>query len=197
VVPSRGEKYKARKMKEKTVIGVTGMPGAGKDIAIEVFRELGFPIIVMGDEVRAEARQRGLQPTPENLGKVMLQIRAEEGPEVLARRCIPKIKAADAPVVIIDGIRSMHEVQEYKKRFPHMKVMAVHASPYTRFKRLTKRRRSDDPKDWTTFSERDQRELSVGLSDVVATADLMVINEGTIEDFKNNLRYMLKRKFRV
>ena len=151
----------------------------------------------MGDEVRAEAKQRGLQPTPENVGKVMLQIRAEDGPEVLARRCIPKIRASDSSVVIIDGIRSMHEVQEYRKEFPKMRVMAVHASPKTRFRRLTKRGRSDDPQDWTTFVERDQRELGVGLGDVVATADLVVINEGTIEDFKNKLRYLLKRKFRV
>jgi dephospho-CoA kinase len=184
-------------MTEKTVIGVTGMPGAGKDVAIDVFRELGFPIIVMGDEVRAEAKRRGLQPTPENVGKVMLQIRTEEGPEVLARRCIPKIKAANSPIIVIDGIRSMHEVQEYRKEFPKLKVMAVHTSPHTRFKRLTKRGRSDDPQDWTTFAERDQRELGVGLGEVVATADLMVINEGTIEGFKKKLRYLLKRKFGV
>jgi dephospho-CoA kinase len=184
-------------VKDQTVIGVTGMPGAGKDTAIGVFRELGFPIIVMGDEVRAEAKKRGLTPTPENVGKVMLQIRAEEGLEVLARRCVPKIKAEKSPVVVIDGIRSMHEVQEYRKEFPNMRVMAVHASPRTRFRRLTKRGRSDDPQDWATFTERDQRELGVGLGNVVATADLMVINEGTIEDFRKRLRHLLKRKFRI
>jgi len=46
------------------VIGVTGMPGAGKDTVRDIVREYGFPVVVMGDEVRAEAARRGLEPTP-------------------------------------------------------------------------------------------------------------------------------------
>jgi dephospho-CoA kinase len=181
----------------KTIIGVTGMPGAGKDTVREVFRKLGFPIVIMGDEVRAEAERRGLPPTPENLGKIMLQLRAEEGPEVLARRCLTKIKGIGSKVVIIEGIRSLDEVAAFKKDYPHVRIIAVHASPQMRYERLVKRNRSDDPKDWKTFIERDQRELSVGLGNVIATADIMVINESTFEDFKQELRQLLNREFGV
>jgi dephospho-CoA kinase len=182
---------------EKTVIGVTGMPGAGKDIVREVFRESGFPIVTMGDEVRAEAKRRGLPPTPENLGKIMLQLRAEEGPGVLAKRCLPKIKAANSRIVVIDGIRSVDEVTEYKKEYPDLRIIAVHASPKKRYERLVKRNRSDDPKDWKTFIERDWRELRVGLGNVIATADIMVINEGALGSFKQELRQLLNREFRI
>jgi len=75
-------------MTKKIVLGITGMPGSGKDTVREIVAELGFPLVVMGDEVRAEAKMRNLGLTPENLGKVMLQVRVEEGPEVLARRCV-------------------------------------------------------------------------------------------------------------
>ncbi|MCW4019854.1 MAG: AAA family ATPase [Candidatus Bathyarchaeota archaeon] len=180
-------------MAEKTVVGITGMPGSGKNTIREVVREFGFPLVVMGDEVRAEARRRNLAPTPENVGKVMLQIRVEEGPGVLARRCIPKIKASSSPAVVVDGIRSMHEVQEYRKDFPGFKIVAIHASPKTRFGRLIQRGRSDDPKDWETFVERDQRELGVGLGKVIATADYMVVNEGTIEQFRERLNNLFKQ----
>lgn len=175
------------------VIGVTGMPGAGKDAFREIVREYGFPIIVMGDEIRAEAARRNLEPTPDNLGKLMLQIRAEEGPEVLAKRCVSKIKALDARVVIVDGLRSPHEVREFKRVFPRFKVIAIHASPETRFKRLLKRGRSDDPKDWETFYARDQRELSVGIGEVIATADYMIINEGTLGQLRREIKRVIRR----
>jgi dephospho-CoA kinase len=182
---------------KKTVIGVTGMPGAGKDVVREVFRELGFPIVTMGDEVRAEAERKGLPPTPENLGKTMLRLRAEEGPGVLAIRCLPKIEALNSKIVVIDGIRSPDEVAEYKNEHTDLKIIAVHASPKTRFERLVTRNRSDDPKGWKVFNERDQRELSVGLGCVIATADIMVVNEGTKEAFKQKLRKILNKEFIV
>jgi len=182
---------------KKTVIGVTGMPGAGKDVVREVFRELGFPIVTMGDEVRAEAERKGLPPTPENLGKTMLKLRAEEGQGVLAKRCLPKIEALTSKIVVVDGIRSLDEVAEYKKEHPDLKIIAVHASPETRFERLVRRNRSDDPEDWKVFNERDQRELSVGLGNVIAAADIMVVNEGKKEAFKQKLRKILNKEFRV
>lgn len=180
-------------MIEKIVIGITGMPGAGKATAEKVLRRRGFPIVVMGDEVREEAKRRNLEPTPENLGKVMLQIRAEEGPGVLAKRCIPKIKAADSKVVVVDGIRSPQEVAEFKKEFPNFTLIAIHASPKTRFNRLLKRARSDDPDDWETFVTRDERELSVGLGNVIATADYMIINEGKKSYLRRRLSRILRR----
>jgi len=169
------------------------MPGSGKNTIREIINEFGFPLVVMGDEVRVEAERRNLDPTPENLGEIMLQIRAEEGPGVLARRCIPKIKASNSPVVVVDGIRSMHELKEFRKEFPNFKLIAIHASPKTRFKRLLKRGRSDDPKKWETFVERDQRELSVGIGEVIATADYMIVNEGTKEQFRKKLKQLLKQ----
>lgn len=165
-------------MNKRTVIGIAGMAGAGKATAEEVFRRRGYPIIVMGDEVREEAKRRNLEPTPENLGRVMLQIRAEEGSAVLAKRCIPKIGTANSGVVVVDGIRSPEELGELRKAFQNFIMIAIHASPKTRFKRLLFRGRSDDPKDWETFIARDKRELSVGLGEVIATADYMVVNEG-------------------
>ncbi len=177
----------------KTVIGITGMPGSGKGTVREILRKYGFPVVVMGDEVRAEVARRKLKPTPENLGKIMLQIRAEEGPEVLAKRCIPKIRALDAEVVVVDGLRSLHEVRAFKREFPKFKVVAIHASPKTRFQRLLKRGRSDDPRDWETFYMRDQRELEVGIGEVIATADYMIVNEGSIEQLKAKFRQIIKK----
>ena len=177
----------------KVIIGIVGMPGAGKGVVREVARQHGFPVVVMGDEVRAEAKRRNIEPTPENLGRLMLEIRAEEGLEAIARRCIPKIKMHDASIIVVDGLRSLHEVKEFRKEFPNFKIVAIHASPKTRFRRLLARGRSDDPKDWETFYMRDQRELSVGIGEVIALADYMIVNEGSIDCLKREFEKILEK----
>jgi len=181
-----------KNMKDKVVIGVAGMPGAGKSILEEAAQKMGYAIVAMGDEIREEAQRRRLEPTPENLGKVMLMLRKEEGSVVVARRCIPKVKNAKENVVVVDGIRSLEEVNEFRRHFPNFTLVAIHASPETRFQRLFQRKRSDDPEGWETFMERDLRELSVGLGDAIATADHMIINEGTKEQLKEKVREVLK-----
>jgi dephospho-CoA kinase len=147
----------------------------------------------MGDVVREEARRRGLKPNPENIGKIMVELRQKEGPAVISKRCIPKIKRAIHGKVIIDGIRGLDEVEEFKKHFPKFSLIAVLASPETRFKRLYRRRRSDDPENWKIFHERDVRELSVGLGDAIAIAEYMIVNEEMLEAVKEKVEEVLGR----
>lgn len=179
-------------MCKKIVVGIAGMPGSGKSIVTEVAQKMGCGLVVMGDEVRKEVKHRRLELAPENLGKVMLMLRKEEGPAVIAKRCVPKIKSAKENVIVVDGIRSLHEINEFKKHFKHFTLIAVHASPETRFQRLYKRKRSDDPKIWETFMERDLRELNVGLGSAIATADYMVVNEGTKTELEKRAYQVLK-----
>jgi dephospho-CoA kinase len=165
----------------KLVIGVTGMAGSGKSIVVNIAKEKNYDIIIMGDEVREEAKRRNLEPTPENLGKIMLELRQTAGEAVMAKRCIPKIEKAAKPKAIVDGIRSLAEVEEFKKHFQNFELIAVYASPETRFKRVYRRMRSDDSSDWKVFRERDMRELSVGLGNAISMAEHMIINEGAYE----------------
>jgi dephospho-CoA kinase len=180
-------------MRNKIVVGVAGMPGAGKATVVELAKKLEYGVVVMGDEVREETQLRNLEPTPENVGKVMLEMRNEGGSAAVAKRCIPKIEKMDNRVVIVDGIRSVYEADAFKKHFPRFKLLAIHSSPETRFMRLFKRRRSDDPAKWETFLERDWRELHVGLGSVIASADVMIVNEGKREGLKREVQAFLEK----
>ena len=179
-------------MKQKMIIGVAGMPGAGKAVVSRVAKENNWSIVVMGDVIREETRKRDLEPTPENIGKVMLQLREEEGTAVVAKRCLPKIAETNSDKVLVDGIRSVAEMYEFEKNFPQFILIAVHSSPETRFARLFRRKRSDDPSGWGVFVERDLRELSVGQGSVIALADHMIDNEGTLEEYKAKIREVLE-----
>jgi len=178
---------------EKLVVGLAGMPGAGKSVVVNVARAGGYGVVVMGDEVREEAKRRGLEPTPENLGRIMLELRRLEGEAVIAKRCVPKILAARENKVIVDGIRSLAEVEEFRQNFQKFTLVAVHAPPETRFRRLFHRQRSDDPKSWDVFHERDMRELSVGLGNAIALADYMIVNEEGLEAAKRKAAEILRR----
>jgi dephospho-CoA kinase len=168
------------------------MPGAGKATLRSTAENMGLPVVIMGDEIREETKRRGFDPTPENIGNVMLMLREEEGPTAVAKRCIPKVESSQSNIVFVDGLRSLHEVDEFKKRFTHVSLVAVHSSPEARFQRLSKRKRSDDPKGWDVFHERDLRELNVGQGDVIALADYMIVNEGSYDDFKARTNEVLQ-----
>lgn len=171
-------------MGRKVVLGIVGMPGSGKSAAADALSRMGVPVVVMGDVVREKAQRRGLEPSPENVGRVMLRIREEEGPAVVAKRCVPKIEALRGRVVVVEGIRSMDEVEEFRRHFREFTLLAIHSSPETRFERLYHRRRSDDPGSWQAFLERDFRELKVGVGWPIALADRVLVNEGSLSDLR-------------
>ena len=190
----RPDKYSmvAILMVKKRIIGIVGMPGSGKGIVNTVGKAIGLPVVVMGDVVREETAKRGLESTPKNMRKIMLEIRHVEGPAVVAKRCIPKIQESSTDVVVVEGVRSLDEVEEFKKSF-NFTLVSVLASPKTRFRRLYKRRRTDDPASWRVFLERDQVELEVGVGSAIAMADYAIINEGGLAQFKKKIRDLLKR----
>lgn len=180
-------------MDDKLIVCLAGMPGSGKSIIVEVAKERGYDIVVMGDVIREEAERRHLEPNPENLGKIMVELRHSEGKAVIAKRCIPKIEKKTKSKVIVDGVRSLSEVEEFKKNFPKFSFIAVHSSPETRFSRVYRRRRSDDPENWEVFRERDMRELSVGLGDAITMAEYIIVNEEKLEAVKEKIREILRR----
>jgi dephospho-CoA kinase len=177
---------------KKLVLAISGMPGAGKSMASEAAKRLGLEVLVLGDVIREETKRRGLEPTPKNVGSVMLQVRKDEGPAAVARRLLPKVEASKSLILIVEGIRSEDEVRELKSKFDVI-IVGIHASPRTRFQRLLARGRSDDPKTWDTFSERDSRELNVGLCRVIALADIVLLNEGTIDELQSSFDVALKK----
>lgn len=159
---------------------ITGMPGSGKSMVSDTAKSLGLNVITMGDVIRDEASARRIPETPSTLGSLMLQLRKEEGEDVVAKKCLEKIKMQHGQVMV-EGIRSLNELNYFKVN-SDVCLIAVHASQKTRFERLLKRGRADDPKDLKTFLERDMRELNVGLGSVIALADKVFINEGTVTD---------------
>ena len=164
------------------VICVTGMPGCGKEELLKVAQERGLPVVRMGDVVREEARHRGLRFSDESVGGMAHEERVKHGFGVWADRTIPFVKAE---VTLIDGIRGREEVEAFRRTFgDRLLVVAIHASPKVRYDRIRQRARDDDALSWEEFLRRDERELGWGLGEVIATADRLIVNEGGLEDMR-------------
>jgi dephospho-CoA kinase len=178
-------------VKRRLFILLTGMPGSGKSVVVEVARELGLPVYTMGDVVREETLRRYGVITHELMVETSRSLREEFGDEVVALRTLERIPD-DHSVVLIDGVRSLREVEVFKRR-GEVVIIAVHASPKTRFKRLIERKRPGDPSTLEEFTKRDLTELRFGLGEVIALADHMIVNEGPIEEAKKAAREILRR----
>ncbi len=177
--------------RDKTVLVILGMPGAGKSLASGEAKKRSIPVFVSGDIVRDEARKRKLKFTRKNLGDVMLKMREEEGMGAVAKRLIPIIENTDRPYVVYEGARSVEEIEELKQKY-RVITIAIHASSRTRFQRLLRRRRSDRPRGWADFVERDYRELKVGAGKLIALSDRMVENEDTKDELRRRMQRLLK-----
>ena len=162
------------------------MPGAGKSTIVSKLKDSGYETFSLGDGVRAEAKRQNLEPTGENLGKLMLDLREKNGPGAIAQLIKNAIQNSTHEIIIVDGVRSIHEINVLKET-GNVKLLAVNASPDTRFVFLSERKRSDDPLTRKKFEERDNREISVGLEEIISLADESIENNDvTIEQMVNS-----------
>tara|TARA_B100000686_G_scaffold150367_1_gene157630 strand:+ start:1045 stop:1596 length:552 start_codon:yes stop_codon:yes gene_type:complete len=165
----------------KLIVCLTGMPGAGKSTIVAKLKDQGYETFSLGDGVRAEAKRQNLEPTAENLGKIMLELREKNGLGAVAELLKDVIEKSEHKIIIIDGVRSIHEINVLKET-GIVKLLAVKASPNTRFNFLSERKRSDDPLTKEKFQERDNREIGVGLEEIIGLADQSIDNNNVTID---------------
>jgi dephospho-CoA kinase len=163
------------------LIVTVGMPGSGKDELIAVAQSMGLATLKMGDLVREETRRRGLQLTNANVGRVASEERDKHGPGIWAQRALPKLTETR---MLVDGCRSDSEVTVFRHNFGDLYVLGIFASPETRYDRMTQRGRHDDGAGLQEFFDRDRRELKWGIGNAFALADGMLLNEGSLDDFR-------------
>lgn len=168
------------------VIAICGLPGSGKTTAIEAIEDLGI-IVTMGDVVREEVKNRNLEPSGNNIGKIAKELREKNGPAIIAEKCVELIKRKNEKIIFIDGVRSISEVTVFRKywTFP---IIAIIVDEEKRFKHLFERNRSDDPKTLEDLKERDKREIEFGLDKVLEIAEYRIYNNSSIEDLKKITR---------
>lgn len=171
------------------VIGFCGLPGSGKSTAINAVRDLGI-VVNMGDIIRSEAKNRKIEPSDENLGKIATELREKHGKSFIAQKCVELIKKLKAEVIFVDGIRSLYEVEVFRKywKFP---IIEIATKNEIRHKRISDRARTDDSITISNMTERDKREIDLGIKEVLLRADYKISNDSTVDELNKRMRKII------
>lgn len=173
------------------IIAFTGLPGSGKSTMIDAISAMG-KVITMGDVIRNEAKEQEIDPSDENLGRIAKNLRKNHGPNIIAEKCVDLIKSLDEEIVFIDGIRSMAEIDTFRKHWK-VPIIAADVEKNVRFQRMTERNRSDDPKDIEELEARDDREINFGVNEVISNADYKLNNAGGIEEVQRETKEVVRK----
>jgi len=165
------------------------MPGSGKGELAKIFQEFGIKVITMSDVLRERYYKEAKEG--ERLMDFAMRMRKLYGKGVVAKMSIEKI-SKEEKVVVFDGVRNWEEIEEFKK-LGEVIIIAVHSPPKLRYERLLKRGRKDDTLTIEGLIKRDWEELEMGIGNVIALADYVLVNDTTIEEFKSKAKELIKR----
>jgi dephospho-CoA kinase len=176
-------------------IAFTGMPASGKSEAVQFAKDKRIPVIRMGDMVWEETKRQGKPLDGKNVGDVANSMREKYCMDIWAKRTVEKIRSMKkSSLLVIDGVRNMEEIEYFKKEFGmDFLVIAIDAPDHLRRKRAISRGRTDDSKNLKDLEERDKREIRWGLQKVIANADIVIPNNGSLNDFKKQVLTVFKK----
>jgi len=174
------------------VVAIVGMTGAGKSEVARVFEEHGFKKVRFGDITDEELKNRGLESNEENERYIRQQLREKHGMAAYAKLNLPKIddllKSSD---VVVDGLYSWEEYILLKERYgKKLSVLAVWASPATRYARLAQR--AERPLTLEEAASRDKSEIeNINKGGPIAIADFTIINEASLGEMEKETERVL------
>jgi dephospho-CoA kinase len=185
----------------KAVIGLTGTIGSGKEAAAEHIKKTFSCFYVKLSQVL----RNELEKKRKGLSRNLLQdsgdeMRSTYGGHVLAKVSIEYLPR-NKDLIILDGIRNPGEIDYLKSNFNSgFFLIGIDSKPETRFERISKRARRDDPRTWEEFLEMDSRDQGNGQPEFgqqtrrcIEKADFKIDNDGTEEEFLAKIDETVKR----
>lgn len=174
------------------VIGLTGPNASGKGEVARFLSEQGFGVHSLSDVVREEAAALGLEATRDNLIAMGVRLRERDGPGVLARRILQRLRGRS----VVDSIRGPAEI-EVLRTLPRFVLLGIDAPVDLRFERSLQRGRSGDGRTLEEFRLKEERENSATetgqqLRRTFALADRVVRNDGSLEQLRQRTREALR-----
>jgi dephospho-CoA kinase len=177
-----------RKMKK--VVAIVGMAGSGKSEVSRVFESHGFVRIRFGDITDEEMKKRGLEMHEPNERYCRELLRKEYGMAAYAILNQPRIDAAlQNSDVVADGLYSWEEYLSFRNYYrQRFHVIAVYASPHTRYSRLVRRIHA---LNWEEAAAGDKSEIENQQGRPIAMADFTIVNESTAEELRRQAEVIL------
>jgi dephospho-CoA kinase len=176
------------------VVSIVGMAGSGKSEVARLLRENGFTTVRFGDLTDEEVKKRGLELNEANERRIRELLREEHGMAAYAKLNLPRIDSArENADVVIDGLYSWEEYTSLKDYYGEdFIVVAVWASPATRYSRLADRRRRRLTEEEAAGRDRAEIE-NLNKGGPIAMADFTIKNESSLTDLKQEVENIIGR----
>lgn len=177
--------------KRAYIIGLTGTNGAGKGEAASFFVANGYTYFSLSDVIREELQKEKQEITRDSMIRMGNDMRQNFSPDILARRAAEKIEGK----TVIDSIRNPHEV-DFLRSQGHFILLSIDAPVKIRFERVKMRGREESATSLQEFMDKEAEEMGADetgqqLLACMDLADHTIINDGTLEDLRNQLEEFL------
>jgi len=184
-------------------ITIVGMCGSGKSVVSDEFVKKGYHFFRFGQITLDPIRQQNLTPDENTQKMVREKFRKKYGMGAYVILNLPHIEdLLTRGNVIGDGLYSWSEYKILKEKFPEqLVVVAVHASPEIRHKRISKRNPSikdtslrNHHMSYEEAKKRDHSEIeNIEKGGPIAMADYLITNDSTIDDLKKQTRKIINQ----
>lgn len=167
---------------EARLIGLTGTNGSGKGEVAAYLQKKGYAYFSLSDVIRDALRKDGKEDTRDNLIEKGNELRKNYGPDILARMAMERVKGK----AVIDSIRNPSEI-EYLRKEKEFILLAIDAPVELRYERVKRRGRQESVSTLEEFAKKEKEEMTDSekgqqLHSCMKMADIIIMNDGTLED---------------
>ena len=181
---AKGLDYKAAKMAQASpVVCIVGRQGSGKSTLNCMLEEQGYHVIELSDMVRKA------MPPGYGISDFVNETKGRYGDMVFAKWILEEVRASKRQP-IITGVKGLAEMN-FLKQHLNMVVVAIDIPAQVRMERVlgsgNATAPADHPKSVEQFLRKEESEERMGMPKIIANADYVIVNDGTIEELKSKV----------
>lgn len=179
------------------IIGITGTLGAGKGTIVAYLEQQGFLHLSVRQYLTEEIQKRAMPLDRDSMVAVANELRAANGASYIIERLYEQAASGDKDAVI-ESLRVPAEVAALREKDRFL-LLAVDADRRKRFDRIRLRGSETDDIPFEQFVADEEREMASedpnkqNIRGCIAMADVVIRNDGTIDDLYEEVGDVLMR----
>jgi len=180
---------------EKIIFGLTSEMAGGKETVKKYLEKNYHAKSCRFSSIMRDILDRlYLEKSRENIQKLSTALRQVYGEDILALSIKREVKDIEADIVVVDGVRRQADIK-YLKELDNFYLIAIEADSKLRFERLKKRAENpgDNEKTYQDFLNDHKKEADKHIPEVMEKADLIIDNNGSLDDLYKQIDKIIKK----
>lgn len=178
----------------KTIIGIIGEKGSGKDTVANIFTTDHNAIVIGGGDLLSELLTLLHLPTSrENLQKLVATLRKTFGENVIQDALLKNTMQESNEIIVINGLRKPSELKQLQSL--GASIIYVTAPLETRLERTnTRQQKADDSaQELAQFKNEEQHSAERDISSLVKSADFTINNNGSLTELQEQVAIIAEK----